>query len=45
MNPLYNYIRDQYILGNFSEDDLIKLVELGRITDEERLEILKIKTQ
>ena len=42
-SPAYNYIRNQYLLGKFSEDDMVKLVELGRITDEERQNIISME--
>ncbi|MBD8026410.1 XkdX family protein [Ureibacillus sp. Re31] len=42
-SSLYTYIKNQYLLGGFSEAELIKLVELGRINDEERLQILALK--
>ena len=43
-SPLYNYIKNQYILGKFSDEEMITLVSLGRITDEERLEIIALKS-
>lgn len=43
MSTLYNYIKNQYLLGAFSEEDLVKLVGLKRITDEERLQIIALK--
>ena len=43
-SPLYNYIKNQYILGKFSDEEMVTLVALGRITDEERLEILALKS-
>lgn len=42
-STLYTYIKNQYILGAFTDADLVKLVELGRITDDERLEIMSLK--
>lgn len=42
-SPLYNYIKNQYLLGKFSNDEMITLVSLGRITDAERLEIIELK--
>lgn len=43
-SPLYNYIKNQYILDAFSNEDLIVLVSLNRITDAERLEIIILKS-
>ena len=43
MSSLFNYIKNQYLLGNFSPEDLEKLVSLKRISDEERLQILALK--
>lgn len=43
-SPLYNYIKNQYILGKFSDEEMVTLVSLGRITDEERLEIQALKS-
>lgn len=42
-SPLYEYIKNQYLLGEFTNEQLLKLVELGRITDEERKEIIALK--
>lgn len=43
-SPLYNYIKNQYILGAFADEDLLVLVSLNRISDAERLEILALKS-
>lgn len=43
-SPLFSYIKNQYILGKFSDEELITLVALGRITDDERLEIMALKS-
>lgn len=40
MSKLYNYIKNQYLMGALSEDDLVKMVEMKRITNEERLQII-----
>lgn len=42
-SPLYNYIKNQYLLGKFTDDEMMQLVALGRITDAERVEIVTPK--
>lgn len=42
-SKLYTYIKNQYLLGNFSDEELVTLVSLGRITDEERVKLLAMK--
>lgn len=42
-SKLYIYIKNQYLLGNFSDEELVTLVSLGRITDEERVKLLAMK--
>lgn len=43
MSPLYKYIKNQYLLNNFSDEDLNTLVSLKRIIDDERKELLTLK--
>ncbi|ASN68111.1 hypothetical protein 8F11_76 [uncultured Caudovirales phage] len=38
-SKLYSYINNQYVLNKFTNEDLVVLVSLGRISDVERLEI------
>jgi uncharacterized XkdX family phage protein len=38
---MYTYIKNQYLLGNFTKEDLSTLVTKGRITDAQRLEIIR----
>ena len=40
MSPAFNYVRNQYILGKFTNDDLVVLVSRNVITDDERLKII-----
>lgn len=40
MSRAYKYVKNQYMLGEFSDEDLITLVNRGVITDEERLMIM-----
>lgn len=40
MSRLYNYVKNQYLLGGFNEADLLTLVNRGIITEEERLQIV-----
>lgn len=40
MTRAFIYVQNQYLLGNFTEDDLLTLVARGVITEEERLQIL-----
>lgn len=42
-SKLFTYIKNQYLMGNFSNDDLIVLVELGRIREDERVELVALK--
>lgn len=42
-SKLYTYIKNQYLLGNFSDEELVTLVSFGRITDEERVKLLAMK--
>lgn len=44
MSRLYNYVKNQYLLGGFSATDLETLVTRGVIADAERLEILALKS-
>lgn len=41
-SKLFTYIKIQYLMKNFSDDDLITLVSLRRITEDERKELLAI---
>lgn len=43
MSPFYPYIKNQYLLGNFTDENLVTLVEKGRISDTERQELLTLK--
>lgn len=40
---MFLYIKNQYLIGNFTDAELIVLVSLGRITDEERVKLLAMK--
>lgn len=40
MSPAYTYVKNQYLLGRFSEEDLMVLVQRGVITESERLQII-----
>lgn len=40
MAGAFLYIKNQYVLGNFTDADLLTLVARGIITEEERLLIL-----
>jgi hypothetical protein len=40
MSRAYTYVRNQYILGNFTQEELSILVTRGVITEEERLMII-----
>jgi hypothetical protein len=41
MSRAYTYVKNQYILGNFTIEDLETLVTRGVITEEERLTIIE----
>lgn len=43
MSRFYIYIKNQYLLGNFNDEDLITLVSLSRITEDERQELVAMK--
>lgn len=40
----YNYVLNQYLMGRFTDANLVTLVTRGVITEEERLEIMTYKT-
>lgn len=40
-SKLYTYIKNQYLMGNFTNDEMVRLVELNRITDVERIKIIE----
>ncbi|WP_190323374.1 hypothetical protein [Rummeliibacillus sp. TYF-LIM-RU47] len=40
-SKLYTYIKNQYLMGNFTSDEMVRLVELNRITDGERIKIIE----
>lgn len=42
-SKLFTYIKNQYLLGNFTDENLVTLVEKGRIADTERQELLTLK--
>jgi len=42
-SPLYTYIKNQYLLGKFTDDEMTQLVVLGRITNVEKQEIVSVK--
>lgn len=42
MSRFYTYIRNQWLLGAFDEAEMLKLVEMNRITEDERKEIMGI---
>ena len=37
----YTYIKNQYLMGNFTDDEMRILVEKNRITDVERIKIIE----
>lgn len=39
-SKLFTYVKNQYLMGNFSNDDLIVLVDRGIIREDERLELI-----
>lgn len=41
MSPAYTYVKNQYILGKFTDADLETLVSRGVIKEEERLQIIE----
>lgn len=41
-SKLFNYVKNQVILGNFNADDLVVLVTRNVITDIERTELLEL---
>lgn len=41
MSPAYTYVKNQYLLGKFSDDDLLVLVSRGVITESERVQIIQ----
>lgn len=40
MSKVFSYVKSQFKAGNFSESDLVKLVERKVITEQERLELI-----
>lgn len=42
-SKLFTYIKNQYLMGNFTDEEMKILVEKNRITDEERVELLAMK--
>ena len=40
MSPGYKYVKNQYLLGKFSDEDLLVLVGRKVITDAERVQII-----
>lgn len=42
-SPAFNYIRNQYLLGKFSDEDLEVLVQRTYLTEQEKIEIIDIK--
>lgn len=42
-SKLYNYVKNQYLMGNFSDSDLSVLVARGVIREDERLQLLALK--
>lgn len=43
-SKMYQYIKNQYLLGAFTEGNLVTLVTNKHITEEERLQILALKS-
>lgn len=41
-SKLFNYVKNQVILGNFDAEDLKVLVSRNIITDDERIELLPL---
>ncbi|HZG10512.1 MAG TPA: hypothetical protein VEZ91_00830 [Kurthia gibsonii] len=42
-SKLFTYIKNQYLMGNFTDEEMKILVEKNRITDEERVKLLAMK--
>lgn len=42
-SKLFSYVKNQYLMGNFSDSDLSVLVSRGIIREDERLELLALK--
>lgn len=42
-SALFNYVKNQYLLGAFTESNLIVLVTRGIVTDDERVQIVSLK--
>ena len=41
-SPLYQYIKNQVIMGNFSASDLVVLQSRGYLTENERIELTQL---
>lgn len=40
----YEYVKNQYLMGKFTDANLVTLVSRKVITDDERIEIMSYKT-
>lgn len=41
MSRFYNYIKIQWLLGNFNDAEMEQLVTMNRITAEEKIQIME----